>query len=100
MVKTPFLDLTIEAGGRHPTLEVLRSIAAGLDVDVAELLGDGEERKRITDAAVRRLIAASAELPPADLRLLTELALRLGKIEQPASLHDKRPSYSKAKSRK
>jgi transcriptional regulator with XRE-family HTH domain len=72
----------IETGTRKPTLDVLGRIAEALGVPLWHLLADERERSAVYERAFERrarpLGEAAADLPAADLALLTQLARKLG----------------------
>jgi transcriptional regulator with XRE-family HTH domain len=74
----------IEAGERAPSLKVLETLAAVLDVEPAELLASRPSRSRDRrygpdPLGLVQLRGAASRLKPGDLDLVLQLARRLGR---------------------
>ncbi len=71
----------IETGARKPTLDVVRRLAAELEVPAWQLLADDREgsEDEAWRGAADRLVAAVRRLPREDLDLLIDVARRFAK---------------------
>ena len=82
----------IEIGNRRPTVDVLRRIAAAVDVPLWRLLTEDRltTDEKVWDATTRELGERVRGLSQADVQTLTYLATRLRAVETPRRAKSKR----------